>query len=154
MDYAETVTAERVRRVMSDYGEGDSAIAGLGGSFDYYTVGDPIFLPDDNLNEAVGIKVIRDYVAYTEGIPECDRTTEDNPYSPHLLGINSEVAWLFNYETDRVTVLDLNYLAGLRFDAVRPECSIIYADRCLLEKSFMTKHGISFKKIPRDITRF
>jgi adenine-specific DNA-methyltransferase len=154
MDYAETLTAERLRRVIAGYGEGTKAVTGLGGSFDFYTVGDPIFLPNDTLNEAVGVNVIRDYVAYTEGIPERDRTTEDNPYSPHLLGINREAAWLFNYEIDRVTVLDLHYLAGLQFNADRPENFIIYADRCLLEKSFMTKHGISFKKIPRDITRF
>ena len=28
---------------------------------------------------------------------------------------------------------------------------IIYADNCLLEKDFMLKHHIIFKKIPRDI---
>jgi adenine-specific DNA-methyltransferase len=29
-----------------------------------------------------------------------------------------------------------------------------YADRCLLTKPFMVKHGLVFKKIPRDISRF
>ena len=36
----------------------------------------------------------------------------------------------------------------------KPGTVIIYADRCLLAKDFMTRHGIIFKKIPRDITRF
>ncbi|MDP3819093.1 MAG: site-specific DNA-methyltransferase [Methylotenera sp.] len=154
MSYAETITAERVRRVMSGYGEGIKAVAGLGGSFDFYTVGEPLFLPDNNLNEAVGVEVIRDYVAYTERIPKADRTTQDNPYTPHLLGINRDVAWLFNYDAGKATVLDMDYLAGLRLDNAKPANAIIYADRCLLEKAFMTKHGIIFKKIPRDITRF
>jgi len=139
---------------MNGYGEGDKAEAGLGGSFDYYTVGEPIFLPNDLLNEAVGIDTIRDYVAYTEGIPKADRTAQDNPYTPHLLGINRDVAWLFNYEADKATVLDMDYLAGIRLGDAKPSNAIIYADRCLLEKTFMTKHGIIFKKIPRDITRF
>ena len=56
MDYAETITAERVRRVMAGYGADNKATAGLGGAFSYYTVGEPLFLPDDNLNEAVGYK--------------------------------------------------------------------------------------------------
>lgn len=154
MDYAEELTAERVRRVINGYGEGDKAVAGTGGSFDFYTVGDPIFLPDDNLNEAVGLDAIRDYVAYSEGIPAADRTTQDNPYSPHLLGLNTDMAWLFNYEANSATLLDLDYLASIKFGDAKPDSAIIYADRCLLEPSFMSKHGITFKKIPRDITKF
>ncbi|MDO8651232.1 MAG: site-specific DNA-methyltransferase [Undibacterium sp.] len=154
MDYAETITAERVRRVMNGYGDGSKTVAGLGGSFDFYNVGEALFLPDENLNEAVGIAAIRDYVAYTEGIPESDRCAQDNPYLPHLLGLNTEMAWIFNYETDSVTVLDLNYLAGIKLGAAKPATAIIYADRCLLDEAFMRQHGISFKKIPRDITRF
>ena len=38
--------------------------------------------------------------------------------------------------------------------APKPTTAIIYADRCLLTKPFMTQHGIVFKKIPRDISRF
>lgn len=43
MDYAETITAERVRRVINGYGEENKAVAGLGGGFDFYTVGEPLF---------------------------------------------------------------------------------------------------------------
>ncbi|RXZ42474.1 site-specific DNA-methyltransferase [Crenobacter cavernae] len=154
MDYAETITAERVRRVMNGYGEGNKAVAGLGGGFDYYTVGEPIFLPDEHLNETVGVAVLRDYVAYTEGIPADLRTALDNPYSPYLLGLGREAAWLFYYEADRATTLDLDFLVGLKFGAAKPDHAIVYADRCLLDKAFMARHGITFKKIPRDITRF
>ncbi len=156
-DYAESITAERVKRVMGDYGATKS-IQGLGGGFDYYTVGEPMFLPDENLNEAVGTEAIRGYVAYSEGIPATDRTTPDNPHSPYLLGLNRETAWLFHYEPDRATSLDMDFLSGLRFGgdigAARPGTFIIYADRCLLSAEFMRRHGIVFKKIPRDITRF
>ena len=158
MPYAETVTAERVRRVISGYGSGASIIPGTGGAFDYFIVGEPMFLPGDNLNEAVGIEAIRGYVAHSEGIPAGDRTEAENPLSPYLLGMNRETAWFFNYEPDRTTSLDMDFLAGLRFGgdtgAAKPGTVIIYADRCLLSKAFMTKHGIIFKKIPRDITRF
>ncbi|MGZ4953509.1 MAG: site-specific DNA-methyltransferase [Methylobacter sp.] len=154
MDYAETLTAERVRRVMSGYGEGEKQVAGLGGGFDYYTVGEPIFNDDDTLNEAVGIEEIRYYIAYSEGIPSESRTVQENVYTPYLLGLDSETAWVFYYEPEEVTCLDLDFLSSLKFGASKPGTAIIYADKCLLTKEFMTKHSIIFKKIPRDITRF
>jgi len=153
-DYADTITAERVRRVMSGYGEGNKQVPGLGGSFAYYTVGEPIFNPDDTLNEAVGIDVIRNYVAYSEGIPGEDQSAQDNAYTPYLMGLNSDTAWIFYYEPKQVTCLDLDFLGLLKFGAAKPGTAIIYADKCLLTKVFMTQYGIIFKKIPRDITRF
>lgn len=154
MDYADTITAERVRRVMSGYGEGSKRVAGLGGSFDYYTIGEQIFNDDDTLNEAIGIQVIRLYVAHSEGIPTENKTIQDNAYTPYLLGLNTETAWIFYYEPEEVTCLDLDFLGSLKFGAKKPATAIIYADKCLLTKEFMAKHGIIFKKIPRDITRF
>jgi adenine-specific DNA-methyltransferase len=153
-DYANTITAERVRRVMSGYEEGNKQVPGLGGGFDYYTIGEPIFNPDDTLNEAVGIVVIRNYVAYSEGIPNEDQTPQDNAYTPYLMGLNSDTAWVFYYEPNQVTCLDLDFLDSLKFGAAKPETAIIYADKCLLTKEFIAKYGVIFKKIPRDITRF
>ncbi len=156
--YADTITAERVRRVLGGYGENSKTTQGLGGGFDYYTVGEPMFLADDNLNEVVGSEAIRGYVAYSEGIPATDRASAENPHSPYLLGLSRETAWFFHYEPDRATSLDMAFLSGLRFGgktgACKPGMVIVYADRCLLSAAFMAKHGIIFKKIPRDITRF
>ncbi len=166
-DYADTITAERVRRVMSGYGEGNKQTTGLGGSFDYYTVGAAIFNPDDTLNEAVGVAVIRDYVSYSEGIATEYRTPQNKretltaspskdwqSYTPYLLGLSPETAWIFYYEPDAITCLDLDFLGTLKFGENKPATAIIYADKCLFNKEFLTKHGIIFKKIPRDITRF
>ncbi len=157
-DYALGTTAERVKRAITGDLETKGGNEGLGGGFDYYTVGEPIFLPDDNLNEAVGSDAIRGYVAYSKGISVADRTTSDNPHSPYLLGLNRETAWLFHYEPDCATSLAMDFLSSLRFGgdtgAGKPGTFIIYADRCLLSKDFMARHGILFKKIPRDITRF
>ncbi len=154
MDYAENITAERVRRVINGYGQDNKTVAGLGGGFDYYTIGEPLFLENDNLNEAVGITAIRDYITYSEGIPTHEQTTPDNPYNPYVLGLNREVAWVFFYETERVTTLDIEFLGTLQFGKHKPVSVIIYADKCLLSPEFMRKHNIRFKKIPRDITRF
>jgi len=61
-EYAETYNAERVKRVINGYAD----VAGSGGSFDYYTLGEPLFDDNNNLNETVGINKIREYVWFTE----------------------------------------------------------------------------------------
>lgn len=164
MDYAETITAERVRRVMNGYGEGTKAVEGTGGGFAYYTVGAALFKEDKNLNEDVGEAAIRSYVAYTESIPAAQQCGTDSPVSRYTLGASDTALWLFYYERERVTTLNLDFLASLNIKALlengkkpkrkRPEHFIVYADKCALDKDFLTQHGITFKRIPRDITRF
>lgn len=156
MSYAETITAERVRRVMSGYGEGLKAVPGTGGSFDFYKVGPALFNEDKNLNEEIGAEVIKGYVAYTESIPAEKQFNTDNSVSPYALGTTDTALFIFFYERDRMTTLDIDFLATLKIKSlpVRPEQFVIYADKCALDKDFLYKHGITFKRIPRDITRF
>lgn len=156
LDYAETITAERVRRAMKGYGEGAKAVTGLGGGFDFYTVGVTLFKDDKNLNEEVGENFIRDYVAYTESIPTGKRFDKSNPVSPYALGATDTSLWVFHYERDSVTTLDLDFLGSLNIKSLsaRPEQFTVYADKCALDKEFLYKHSITFKRIPRDITRF
>ena len=65
MDYAESITAERVRRVIRGYGEGKNAVDGTGGSFSYYELGEPLLI-GENLNEAVAPEKIREYIWFME----------------------------------------------------------------------------------------
>lgn len=146
MDYAETITAERVRRVINGYGEENRRVEGTGGGFDYYTLGDRVFDDEGNLNEAVGTAKIRQYVAWTEKLP----AIEPNEH-PYWLGERDRTGFYFHYEPDRLTVLNLDFLKTIQR---KNDSYLIYADTCLLDESFMRKHGIRFKKIPRDISRF
>lgn len=156
MDYAEPVTAERVRRVMDGYGEGNRFVEGTGGEFDFYQLGPTLFKDDKNLNEAVGVEALRSYVAYTETIQGANRFDTANDVSPYALGSSQSALWVFYYEHNRVTTLDLDFLATLKISHLksRPEQFVIYADKCALDRDFLYKHGITFKRIPRDITRF
>ena len=49
-DYAETATAIRIKRVIEGYKDSAKNIEGTGGAFDYYELGDRLFLEDGNLN--------------------------------------------------------------------------------------------------------
>lgn len=149
-DYSNTITAERVKRVINGYGEDKKKIDGTGGSFNYYQLAEPLFLEDDILNEAVGIENILKYIWYSETrttfIP-VDNLETDN----YRIGSKDQTDYYFYYTLDDVTTVDYDFMARIKHKASQ---YIIYADNCLLEKDFMLKHHIIFKKIPRDITRF
>lgn len=146
-DYANTITAERVKRVAKGYGKDKKAVAGTGGAFDYYELGLPLFDDNQNLNETVGLAKIQEYIWFSETrTPFIAPNAED-----YFLGKKDDTAYYFIYEKDRLTTLDYD---GLEFIKTKGEQYIIYADNCLLPKAFMAKKNILFKKIPRDITRF
>jgi adenine-specific DNA-methyltransferase len=147
-DYAETITSERVKRVINGYSDNE----GTGGGFDYYELGKPLFVGDNNefLNEEVETEKIREYVWYSETRMAYEKpdTVNDNPY---FLGQKEETAYYFKYEKDSQTTLDFDTLSTIKTKAGQ---YVVYADNCLLPKDFMMKHNIIFKKIPRDVTRF
>lgn len=147
MDYAEDITAERVRRVMKGYGTGNNKVEGTGGSFDYYELGETIFDPATGyLNDDADTEQIRSYVWFSETNTSYTITT-DHPY---LLGSYKGCDYYFYYAKGEETCLDWSFLNTIKHKA---EIYIIYADRCLLTEEEMTKFNIRFKKIPRDIKR-
>ena len=149
-DYANTITAERVKRVIKGYGEDKKAIEGTGGDFNYYELGEPLFLEEDILNESVGIENILKYIWYSETRTPFT-TIPDLAEANYRIGSKDQTDYYFYYLIDGQTTVDYDFMAKIKHKASQ---YIIYADNCLLEKDFMLKHHIIFKKIPRDITRF
>ena len=147
MDYANTITAERVKRVITGYGDGKKAVPGTGGSFSYYELGEPLMLDAEHLNEKAGKDKIREYVWYTETRQPLSKADSEHPY---LLGTLNHTAYYFYYELGQPTVLNYDFLATIQ---EKQETYIIYADKCALSDNELLKFGITFKKIPRDITR-
>lgn len=148
MDYADSITAERVKRVIDGYGEGKKAVEGTGGNFSYYELGPVLLLPDGNLNEEVGAQKIREYVYYME--TKDPLPTEQPKDEPYFMGLCRNTAYYFYYERERVTTLDHTFLATIQTKA---EGYTIYADLCAIPQETLRKHNITFKKIPRDIAR-
>lgn len=147
MDYADTITAERVKRVINGYGKDDKAVAGIPGDFTYYELGQPLFKDDKNLNEEVGEGEIRKYVYYMETKKPIETNGTDNRY---YMGKNNDTAYYFYYEKDKPTTLNRDFLATVKTEATG---YVIYADICALSKETLSANGIVFKKIPRDIKR-
>ena len=147
MDYAESITAERVKRVIDGYGEGKNAVAGTGGDFTFYDLGPVLLLPNGNLNEDVGAEKIREYVYFMETKSAIEPSKEDEPY---YMGVHLDSAYYFFYERDSLTTLSRDFLGSIKTKAGR---YTIYADQCTLSQSELERWHITFKKIPRDISK-
>lgn len=164
-DYADSITAERVKRVINGYGEGKNAVEGTGGNFSFYDLGEPLMI-GDCLNEAVAPEKIREYIWFMEtrtpfnsehGMQNAE--LKDNqlriPHSElcinkYFLGQHNDTSYYFYYEPQSVTVLDYAFLATIK---EKSGGTVIYADRCSIGEDKLSQMGIAFKKIPRDISR-
>ncbi len=150
-DYAEDITAERVRRVIDGYGDTE----GTGGSFNFYELGEPVFNEDGYLNENIGTEKLREYIWYTEtrtALPHATVKTGRAPSLPqYLLGNHNDTAYYFYYEKDKITTLSHE---TLNIVAEKAETYVIYADQCVIDKEWLAANHIIFKKIPRDIRKF
>ena len=145
-DYADSITAERVKRVIHGYGDGKSAVEGTGGDFCFYELGERLMLDNGALNPDMDMQNIRNYIWYTETkkfLPDMEQ--DDNQY---FLAADGDMAYYFYYEKDAVTTLDRTFLRTIKTKA---ESYIIYADQCAVSDKELQKHNITFKKIPRDI---
>ena len=156
----------REEAVRSEASPREKTVEGTGGGFGYYELG-PELMRDGVLNEAAGEAAIREYVWYTEtkGAGEFSHAetrrggeggrqalrASASSRDPYLLGTAFGVAYYFCYERGAVVTLNR---ALLRTVKTKAERYVIYADVCTLGAAELEKYRITFKKIPRDITRF
>ena len=146
MEYANSITAERVKRVISSDIENEKAQNATGGSFSYYELGDTL-MENGNLNENVDIDKIREYVFFTE--TKC-RPLPINEDEPYLLGCHLVTAYYFYYDKERITTINREFLPTVK---TKSDGYVMYADLCTLSAAELDKYHITFKKIPRDISK-
>lgn len=164
-DYADSVTAERLRHVLSGYGSGKNLTPAIDSGFSYYELGPSLFVTDgqsdvsyhvitgdfaglgNGLDPAVPrIEAMR-YVWYTETKARFEDRTSEHPY---LMGEVGGVVYYLAWEPDGETTLDYGLLSQL---PVRGETTVIYADRCVLDDAALDDMDVRFKQIPRQIAR-
>lgn len=116
---------------------------GLGGAFDYYELGAPLFNEDDTLNEEVGEKRIREYIYYTETREYLTR--EQSEEYPYLLDYHDGTGYFFYYKKNELTTLSHD---TLNIVPERADYYVIYADTCTISREQLAKMNISFHYCP------
>ena len=145
LDYAETKTAERVKKVISGYNSGKTQVEPLGGDFSYYELGESLLKENGGLNENLEVQELHKYIWYMETKGQMYESADG-----YYLGMNNGIAYYFYYDKNGETTLDKNFLLTI---SVKADEYVIYADKCALSAKQLSDYRIAFKKIPRDIVR-
>lgn len=146
-DYADSVSAERVRRVVNGYGTGRNTVPGIDSGFSYYELGPVLFDGDGALNPDVDTLDVMKYVWHTETKEPFMDCTDECPY---LMGTVGHTVYYLCYEPGEEVCLTPELLGAF---TRREQTTVVYADRCLIDSDTLDRLGIVFKQVPREIVR-
>ncbi len=157
-DYADTITAERVRRVINGVEDAkDEALRnGLGSSFTYCTLGEPIdeegMLTGENLPS---YETLAHYIAYTA---TGSALTSIGRRKDYCFGETDDIRFYLIYEP-RLDFLEssASALNGKRADQIAKVCketdkeAYVYAPQKFVSQKELTGLGITFCQLPYNI---
>ncbi len=155
---AETVTAERLRRVIHGYDKGGDAskpVAGLGGGFRFCRLGVPLFDEYGDIAEEVTFPDLAAHIFFSEtGVPIPARAQSE------FLGIHQGRAVYLLFDAAHAgaareaagNVLTPDRLANLPatpqgFDGSR----VVYAEGCTVSADRLRAASVTFKQIPYQV---
>jgi adenine-specific DNA-methyltransferase len=158
-DYAKSLTAERVRRVINGIPKTkDEALEkGLGGSFSFFELGDPVemqaILEGDNLP---AYEDLARYVFYTATGDEFDPSKID--LDRQFIGENKDFEVYLLYKPDlnylRSTALDLDKAEKLGLPEPNCKRRLVFAPMKYLDIDTLERYRIEYCQLPFEIYKF
>ena len=150
-DYAGSLTAERVRRVIR--GEGGQPYLGSETGFDYYELAGELFTA---LGERIDPEVDKEALGRFAFFLETGVALDDGAAgtfgangAAFVGGARGRDLYLF-YEPEGTTAFGYDELSALPHpETGKP--TIVYADRCVVDDEELEARGVVFRKIPRDL---
>jgi adenine-specific DNA-methyltransferase len=144
----QTVTAERLKRVINGYGDKEP----LGGGFRYCKLGEPLFDQHGSIQKEVSFNDLAHHIFFTEtGLPLPKNAKKNSP----LIGVHKGVAYylLFNGILGDKSVDGGNILTSRILDQLpnHDGPKIIYGEGTRLSFSRLRKQNITFKQVPYEI---
>ena len=153
-DYADSITAERVRRAIKGIptAKDETLKAGLGGSFSYFKLGQPMrqesLLDGSNLPE---YKALAGYVFFTATGEEWDPGQMNR--KEYFIGTSRlyDVFLVYEPDVDRLKDLALTLDMARGFHSARPKDKLVFAPTKYLDQEFLAKYRITFQQLPFQI---
>ena len=159
-DYADTITAERVRRVINgvDTAKDEALQQGLGGSFTYCTLGEPIDTEGLLTGETLpAYETLAGYIAYVATGSSFESITHRRDY---FFGETDTNLFYLIYEPS-LEFLESNRAAldGKRAAQIAKRCkstgkkAYVYAAQKFMSQKELTAMGITFCQLPYNLHR-
>ena len=158
-DYADTITAERVRRVINGVpGAKDKALReGLGGSFTYYTLGKPIDV--EEMLTGNGLPAYGELAAYllhTASVVSVSTADLEPQNDDGLFHSNGDTDYYLLYRPDvewlrsNKAILTEQHARRIRDQGRK---AVVFAADKYMGQRYLTDMGITFCQIPYEIHR-
>lgn len=155
-DYADKITAERVRRVINGVKDAkdDNLKKGLGGSFSYFELGDPIEMEGILRGKKLpSYEELARYVFYTATGEEFDPSKIDE--KKNYIGSSKDYDVYLFYKPDieylKSTALNLDRAESL--GPVKTKKRLVFAPTKYLDTETMLEKRIEFCQLPFEIYR-
>ena len=159
-DYADAITAERVRRVIKgvENAKDETLRNGLGGSFSYCTLGEPIDEEGMLTGEALpAYEALAHYIAYTATSSALESIAHQKDY---CFGETNDIRFYLIYEPS-LAFLESNASAlnAERAEQIAKACketgkqAYVYAPQKFISQKELTGMGITFCQLPYNIHR-
>jgi adenine-specific DNA-methyltransferase len=155
-DYADNITAERVRRVIKGVpnAKDEKLKEGLGGTFSYFELGEPIDI--EKLLKGDGLPPYLElarYVFYTATGEEFDSTKIDE--NTGFIGESKDYEVYLFYKPDidylKTTALTLDRAKS--FGPYRGKKRLVFAPMRYLDQEYLTKYNLEYCQLPYEIYR-
>jgi adenine-specific DNA-methyltransferase len=153
-DYADSITAERVRRVIRGVpaAKDDNLKAGLGGSFSYFELGAP--MQQESLlsgGELPDYEALAGYVFFTATGDQFDAGKIDRETG--FIGRSERGDVYLIYEPDRERIKDLALTLDYARSLPKPKGTnrLVFAPTKYLDQEFLDQYRITFCQLPFQI---
>lgn len=145
---ARAVTTERVKRVIEGYGDNE----GLGGSFRYCHLAEPLFDETGQIRPEVKFADLATHIWFTEtGEPIPSKPTGKSPF----LGVHKETAYylLFNGVLGDKSVNGGNVLTSRILERLKAHDGprVVYGEGCRLSKARLHRERVVFRQVPYEV---
>ncbi len=153
---ARDITAERLKRIIAGYGD----TRGLGGSFRYCTLGEPLFDAEGRLREDVKWGDLAHHLWFAESgepwMPQFAKREQSLSTGGPMIGVAPDgrgVYLLFSSVHPDAQRNGASTLSSETLDSLAPFDGprIVYADACTLRASALSRERIAFKQIPYQV---
>jgi len=141
-------TSKRIKNIIKGYTEKKSKEkhAGLGGGFQYCTLGKPLFDEDRKIDRSCIFEDLSSYIYFTETNDVLDKKKIKN----NFIGSKNNVEYYVLFRKNEKNTLDNTFLKKLNKQVEK----IIYADKCTISEDVLDEHNTIFKQIPYEVEGF
>ena len=153
-DYADSITAERVRRVIKGVptARDPNLTAGLGGAFSYFELGGP--MRQESLLDGANLpryEALAGYVFFTATGDQFDSAKVDR--ATGLIGRSRGADVYLIYEPDRERIKDLALTLDFARALPKPKRTnrLVFAPTKYLDQEFLEEYRITFCQLPFQI---